>query len=708
MDPATSRKLPPDGLKSVKKLGSDKEMIELMKSILSSKPLSCDDIDSLEGAQKEIRRIRKLMNNFKWSHNGASQRELQELKGLSSPVKAPRNAIHEEEHIKDYVKKVVEKGDSMRKLIYDAIKPNVLFESNTEDELREILDVFEPCSFNAMDVVIQQGDKGDDFYVVESGELSITVHMASDDGSQRISVMDKSVDEIRVGTYQDGSAFGELALIYGSPRAATITATDDCKLWRIKRGWYRGVVGQHRQRLYREKVEFLPKVSVGKKSIGEVLGKAEIDTMAQLLKQEYFYEGDVILREGQKGNTFYIIQSGEVSIYRKDLGDEPIATLGKEKFFGEKALLSDDLRQATVVAKSPKVVCYVMIRSDFTRVLGDLQDIIDGAPRTKNSLRKSAGELTKVEHRMDELTVLNVLGEGAFGKVKLVKAKETGECYALKAQGKNFIINNGQKAYIMREFHLMQELTHPNILIMHCAMQDAKYIYFLLDLLPGGELMKVMERHGKFSEEWTRFYVASVLLAYTEFHSKNVVYRDLKPENLVLDSQGYCVVVDLGLAKQLTDGPTYTFCGTPDYIAPELIRGTGYNWAVDYWALGVLLYELHSGNAPFQSYDPTGTAKKILKGSVAFPSKFSMQMKQVIKALLTKDPTRRLGCMNDGTEGVMKHRFFHGFDWQGVLDKKVSPPFKPNLPKNIETIGQKDVGRDDAKATNWFPSLEGE
>ena len=117
-------------------------------------------------------------------------------------------------------------------------------------------------------------------------------------------------------------------------------------------------------------------------------------------------------------------------------------------------------------------------------------------------------------------------------------------------------------------------------------------------------------------------------------------------------------------------------------------------------------YELHSGSAPFQSYDPTGTAKKILKGHVSFPSKFSSQMQQTIKALLTKDPTRRLGCMSDGTEGVMKHRFYQGFDWQGLLDKKIDPPYKPNIPKKIETIGKRDDGKDHAAESKWNPDLE--
>ena len=233
-------------------------------------------------------------------------------------------------------------------------------------------------------------------------------------------------------------------------------------------------------------------------------------------------------------------------------------------------------------------------------MLGNLQDILDGKVGPRKGSRKSALDMKQqVNYELKDLKTMNVLGEGAFGKVKLVKAKDTGECYALKAQGKQFIIDNGQKQYILNELNLMKKLKHPNILIMHCAMQDTRYIYFLLELLPGGELMDLLEKKGRLPEDWVKFYSASVTLAYTEFHSQRVAYRDLKPENMVLDAKGNCVLVDLGLAKELDDGPTYTFCGTPDYIAPELIRGTGYSWAVDYWALGVLLVSLNDDSFVF-------------------------------------------------------------------------------------------------------------
>lgn len=266
--------------------------------------------------------------------------------------KAPRNAIHEEEHINDYVKKTIPKSALIQRLIFDAIKTNVLFEHNTEDELKEIIDVFEPCTYKAGDTVIRQGEKGDEFFVVESGTLSITVRVAGDDEDDLDTTL-PAMNEIKVGNYQGGSAFGELALIYGSPRAASIAATEECKLWRIKRGWFRGVVGQYRQRLHTEKVNFLSQVDVNNKKFKNVFERDQLNTLALLLKQESFVAGDTILRQGEVGNTFYIIQSGEVSICIQGK-EEPIATLGKGKFFGEKALLSNEekhsKRAASVVA----------------------------------------------------------------------------------------------------------------------------------------------------------------------------------------------------------------------------------------------------------------------------------------------------------------------------------------------------------------------
>jgi len=546
-------------------------------------------------------------------------------------------------------------------------------------------------------VVIQQGDtKDDSFYVVEFGELSTYVQQLQ--------------QQHKVGTFGSGSAFGELALIYSSPRAATIISdVDNCKLWKIKRAWYRGVIGQYRQSILQEisSSKFLPKVIVPRNKkkyyFKDVFTKVQLGLLARVVKQISFQAGEYIIRQQEKGDTFYMIRKGEVDILLKSLGyDKPIASLGSGKYFGEKALLQDDVREATVRAKT-NVSCFILTREDVNRVIGSLEEILDYGFPTKKSRTSTVlrGE-EQVQYTMDDLELLGVLGSGAFGKVRVAKAKESGKYYALKMHSKSFIVKNEQQDDVMYEYSMLRRLDHPFILRLQCAMQDDKYIYFLTDI--HHEMMQIMDQKGCFGEDSTRFYSACVLLAFQAMHGVSIAYRDLKPENLVLDNHGYCILVDLGLAKKC-DGHLYTFCGTPDYLAPEVIRGTGYNWAVDYWGLGVLIYELFTGRAPFDSYDPTGTAKRILKGVVNFPDKVTGPMKDLIKALLTKDQTRRLGVLKGGTEDVMKHRFYTGFDWGGLLNMQKRAPFEPQ-PVNYETLGTPDFGQDDEMPiTNWNPDL---
>jgi len=299
-----------------------------VQSILSNAPPSCDDIQSTEDARRELKRIRELMHNFEQSNNIRDS----SMCDPDNVRKIGRNAIHAVENLNEYVKRNIPKEAHIRRLIYDAIKTNVMFNFLMEEELEEIIDVFEPCVFNAGDVIIRQGDRGDDFYVVERGRMSILCPIPCD-----LSV----------------AAFGEHALIYDSPHAATIAATNDgCKLWRIRRGWYRGVVGQHRKRLHMEKLSFLPKVKILNKQFDKIFDKDQLHTMAMLLKRDFYTQGETILRQGEAGDALYIIQSGEVSIYMNINGSTavPIGMQGRGYIFGENALLADDVRQATVVA----------------------------------------------------------------------------------------------------------------------------------------------------------------------------------------------------------------------------------------------------------------------------------------------------------------------------------------------------------------------
>ena len=309
---------------------NDAVFITAVQSILSNAPPSCDDIQSAEDARRELIRIRGLMHDFEQSNKIRDS----SMCDPDNVRKIGRNAIHAVEHFNKYVKRNFQKEAHIRRLIYDAIKTNVMFNFLMEEELEEIIDVFEPCVFNTGDVIIRQGDRGDDFYVVERGRMSILCP------GHNIPC-DLSV-----------AAFGEHALIYDSPQPATIAATNDgCKLWRIRRGWYRGVVGQHRKRLHMEKLSFLPKVKILNKQFDKIFDKDQLHTMAMLLKRDFYTKGETILRQGEAGDTLYIIQSGEVSIYMREISTEvPIGMQGRGYIFGENALLKDDVRQATVVA----------------------------------------------------------------------------------------------------------------------------------------------------------------------------------------------------------------------------------------------------------------------------------------------------------------------------------------------------------------------
>jgi len=665
----------------------------IRSTVLDGKPLDASDIENLDDARKEIKMLRGIAMNA--------------LTKPKTDIKPKRDAVLAKATGKDYVIKRVSKSEEVQKLIYNAIKPNTLFRACSEEELMNLIDVFDSEEFPAGSTVIQQGDEGEYFYVVESGKLDITIRMDDDESN-----------EVHVGVpYVPGSAFGELALMYGSPRAATIYAKDECKLWKIDRRAFRGITGQHKLKQSEKHLEFLRKVKIGDKILGEVLEASDIHAMALAIQKDTFHNGDVIVREGESGDVFYLIETGSVDVFKKGKSDGPITTLSSGQFFGERALLSEDVRQATCIASS-EVQCLFLMRDDFVLMLGDLQDLLD-----KNACKEGEAQvkekMTAVDevdnYELEDLETKCTIGVGAFGRVNLVKTKtkvkmssfkegqeteaksserkET-KTYALKILPKSFIVENGLQDHVLNEKKIMEELNHPFIIRFHSAMQDDRNIYFLLEVLLGGELFKFLRAETQFTEPWSRFYSASVLLAFSQIHANKIAYRDLKPENLVMASDGYLKLVDFGLAKKIDGGKTWTLCGTPDYLAPEVILNEGHDWAVDYWALGVLIYEMTTGSPPFYADDPMEVYEKILSGHLSIPSHFSRGLADLVKKLLKTSQSKRLGRTKGGTAAVMKHKWFSGFDWDALRNKKLEVPFKPKV-ASMEDASNFDKYSDD-------------
>jgi len=265
-----------------------------------------------------------------------------------------------------------------------------------------------------------------------------------------------------------------------------------------------------------------------------------------------------------------------------------------------------------------------------------------------------------------------------------VKKKDDGKIYAMKVLRKEAIIARKQVAHTRAEKSILQKIQHPFIVRLHYAFQTKDKLYMILDYINGGELFYHLKKEGRFPENRVKFYAAEIVCAMAHLHSLHIVYRDLKPENILIDMEGHICITDFGLSKEINpDEGTTTFCGTPEYLAPEVLKGQGHGTAVDWWSLGTLIYEMLTGLPPFYSQNINIMYQKILNGELRFPSYVSSDAQSLLEGLLTRDVEKRLGT--GSSEEVKKHPFFKDIDWDRLEKKEVDPPFKPKVKSDIDT-----------------------
>ncbi|EQC32389.1 AGC/AKT protein kinase [Saprolegnia diclina VS20] len=294
---------------------------------------------------------------------------------------------------------------------------------------------------------------------------------------------------------------------------------------------------------------------------------------------------------------------------------------------------------------------------------------------------------------IDDFDLMKVVGRGAFGKVMLVRkkaGKNGGAIYAMKILKKAHIIQNDQVENTKAEQHILKEINHPYVVRLRYAFQNPEKLYLIMDYYPGGSLYYHLRKSKKFSEDRTRLYMAQLLTAIMHLHSKDIAYRDLKLENILMDAHGHIALTDFGLSKegQSVDGAIRqsqaqlgmkTICGTAEYMAPELLRHQAYGKVVDWWSYGILLFEMLTGRTPFVDKNRRTMFKNIMHSEVVYPPYISATARSVIARLLTRDPSKRLGGGPNGGTEIMAHPFFAPIDWDALLRKELSPVFLPNV-----------------------------
>ncbi|VDN57001.1 unnamed protein product [Dracunculus medinensis] len=623
---------------------------------------------------RECDKLRSVLNQTVSS--AASPGTVQKLNS-DEGIRSKKLAVSAEPAKFDQYKAVLRhhpKSAGLKQLIRDAVQKNDFLKQLAKEQVIELVECMYEMRARAGQWIIQEGEPGDRLFVAGEGELQV------------------SREGTVLSTMSPPVVFGELAILYNCTRTASVQALTDVQLWVLDRSVFQMITMRLGMERHAQLMAFLNKVS-----LFENLSEDRISKIADVLDQEYYAGDNYIIREGERGDTFFIINSGQVRVTQQ-IENEPepreIRILKQGDFFGEKALLSEEVRTANVIAMNPGVEVLTLDRESFTKLIGDLEalnrDYGDVQRRatvvipeplspTRAALEKEFAGL-----QLKQLKRIATLGVGGFGRVELVCVNgDKSKTFALKALKKKHIVDTRQQEHIFAERNIMMETRSEWIVRLYTTFRDSKYVYMLLEVCLGGELWTTLRDRGHFDDYTARFYVACVLEGLEYLHRKHIVYRDLKPENCLLTVTGYLKLVDFGFAKKLASGrKTWTFCGTPEYVSPEIILNKGHDQAADYWALGIYICELMLGRPPFQAADPMKTYTLILKGvdALEIPNRrIGKTATALVKKLCKDNPGERLGSGSGGLSDIRKHRWFMGFDWEGLRSRTLKPPIMPKV-----------------------------
>ncbi|XP_054454618.1 cGMP-dependent protein kinase 1-like isoform X1 [Anoplopoma fimbria] len=560
------------------------------------------------------------------------------------------------------------KSPQSKEMIKDAILDNDFMKNLELSQIQEIVDCMYPVDYGKDACIIKEGDVGSLVYVMEEGKVEVTK------------------EGMKLCTMGPGKVFGELAILYNCTRTATVTLVQ-VKLWAIDRQCFQTIMMRTGLIKHAEYMDFLKSVPTFQGLAEETLSK-----LADVMEETHYEDGEFIIRQGARGDTFFIISKGKVNVTQEESANqEPthLRELTRGDWFGEKALQGEDVRTANVIA-AEAVTCLVIDRDSFKHLIGGLDDVSNKGYEDAEAKAKYEAENAFFSSlKLKDFNIIDTLGVGGFGRVELVQLKnDEAKTFAMKILKKRHIVDTRQQEHIRSEKHIMTEAHSDFVVRLYRTFKDSKYLYMLMEACLGGELWTILRDRGSFEDSTTRFYTACVVEAFAYLHAKGIIYRDLKPENLILDSRGYAKLVDFGFAKKIGFcKKTWTFCGTPEYVAPEIILNKGHDVSADYWSLGILMYELLTGSPPFSGPDPMKTYNVILRGidMIEFPKKTTKNAANLIKKLCRDNPSERLGNLKNGVKDIQKHKWFEGFNWEGLRKGTLTPPITPDVSSPTDT-----------------------
>ncbi|KAF5747684.1 serine/threonine-protein kinase [Tripterygium wilfordii] len=357
---------------------------------------------------------------------------------------------------------------------------------------------------------------------------------------------------------------------------------------------------------------------------------------------------------------------------RKCLYDDPVVIRSRShSLLGPSSCISESLKLSRLTLHDDCVE---------EEMMKDYNEYSISEDVTEYSLDDVEGDPIMVQARgLEDFEVLSVVGQGAFGRVYQVRKRGSTEIYAMKVMRKDKIMEKDHAEYMTAERDILTKIDHPFIVQLKYSFQTKYRLYLVLDFINGGHLFFQLAHHGLFREDLARVYAAEIVSAVSHLHTNGIMHRDLKPENILLDADGHVILTDFGLAKQFGENTrSNSMCGTVDYMAPEIVQGKGHDKAADWWSVGILLYEMLTGKAPFVG-NREKIQQKIVKEKIKLPAFLTSEAHSLLKGLLNKDPSKRLGSGPCGTEEIRRHKWFKPINWKKLEAKEIKPSFCPEV-----------------------------